>query len=535
MTGPGPRGSGWSLRRRLLAAVLGLLAFVAAVIAVLGVVSVKRVLTEQLDTQLSAAVSRADRAADRMQDGIGPNGELRPDREPGVLGPVPVFLEIPGQPEGTLGAMLRDGRVQRAAVLDETGTGRPIGVAEATVLEDVPSDGRPRTVDLGPELGEYRVAAVSVTDDRTIVTGLSLRSVQETVARLAVMMALIAVLGLLLAAVAGRAIVRQTLRPLDRVAATASRVAELPLDTGEVVLRDRVPEEDTDPGTEVGQVGAALNRLLGHVAAALTAREESERRVRQFVADASHELRTPLAAIRGYAELTRRGSEPIPEDVSFALARVESEAERMSGLVEDLLLLARLDSGDAGAGRRWEDVELSGLLVDAVSDARVAGPDHRWELVLPAEPVVVRGDRDRLHQVLANLLSNARVHTPAGTTVTTGLTVLGKGAGSGSVPSSGAVPGAGVVQGVASGAGSGTASGPTWVRLTVTDDGPGIPAELLSHVFERFRRGDGSRSRASGSSGLGLAIVSAVVAAHGGSVAASSVPGRTELTVDLPA
>lgn len=496
MTGSA-RASRWSLRRRVLVAVLVLLALVAALIAILGVASVNRVLTQRLDTQLTAAVDRAERAADR----IPPDGGREPGGGPG--GRVPVFLAIPGQPVDTLAALVVDGEVQRAGVLDDSGVGQPVDAADAAVLADVPADGTVRTVDLGRQLGDYRVVAVPGAGDRVIVTGLSLEGVRDTVARLARAMALIAIVGLALVAVVGAALLRRALQPLDRIAATASRVAELPLASGEVVIRDRVPEEDTDPGTEVGQVGAALNRLLGHVASALNAREASERQVRQFVADASHELRTPLAAIRGYAELTRRVPEPIPADVEYALSRVESEATRMSGLVEDLLLLARLDSEGGPADQGEEDVDLTGLLVDAVSDARVAGPDHRWELALPPEPLVVRGDRGRLHQVVANLLSNARVHTPPGTTVTATL-------------------GPAVVQG-----GEG-------VRLTVSDDGPGIPPELLPYVFERFRRGDTSRSRTAGSSGLGLAIVAAVVHAHGGRVGAASVPGRTELIVELP-
>jgi two-component system OmpR family sensor kinase len=274
-------------------------------------------------------------------------------------------------------------------------------------------------------------------------------------------------------------------------------VAELPLDRGEVALSVRVPEGDTDPRTEVGRVGAALNRMLGHVAAALAARQASETRVRQFVADASHELRTPLAAIRGYAEVTRRGRDEVPPDVAHALRRVESESARMTTLVDDLLLLARLDSGRP---LETEPVDLSRLLVDAVSDAHAAGPEHKWRLDLPEEALTVPGDAARLHQVVANLLANARAHTPPGTEVIAALRPTGGG---------GAV-------------------------LSVVDTGPGIAPELQAEVFERFARGDSSRSRAAGSTGLGLAIVAAVVEAHHGTVEVSSRPGRTEFTVTLP-
>ncbi|MFE7870790.1 ATP-binding protein, partial [Micromonospora humida] len=324
-----------------------------------------------------------------------------------------------------------------------------------------------------------------------------LRPVQETVWWMVVAQAGVATAGLLIAGSLGALIVRATLRPLHRVAATAGRVAELPLDRGEVALSVRVPAADTDPRTEVGQVGAALNRMLGHVAAALAARQASETRVRQFVADASHELRTPLAAIRGYAEVARRGRDRVPPDVAHALRRVESASTRMTSLVDDLLLLARLDSGRPLA---TGPVDLTALVVDAVSDAHVAGDGHRWQLDLPDEAVEVPGDAVRLHQVVANLLANARVHTPPGTTVTTRIAPV-----------------------------------PDAVELSVTDDGPGVPPELRDEVFERFARGDSSRSRQHGSTGLGLAIVAAVVEAHHGTVELESRPGRTVFTVRLPA
>ncbi|MGC5411152.1 sensor histidine kinase, partial [Streptomyces sp. DT225] len=220
------------------------------------------------------------------------------------------------------------------------------------------------------------------------------------------------------AGIAGAAMVGVALRPLRRVAATATRVSELPLHSGEVAPLERVPVAEADPRTEVGQVGAALNRMLGHVGSALDARQRSETRVRQFVADASHELRTPLASIRGYAELTRRGREDPGPDTRHALGRIEAEAQRMTGMVEDLLLLARLD---AGRPLSYESTDLSPLVVDAVSDARAADraePARHWRLDLPDAPATVRADPTRIHQVLVNLLANARTHTPPGTTVT---------------------------------------------------------------------------------------------------------------------
>jgi len=299
--------------------------------------------------------------------------------------------------------------------------------------------------------------------------------------------------------------VRRNLAPLQRVAHTATRVSRLKLDSGDVALAERVPEADTDPRTEVGQVGLALNKMLDNVDSALQARHESETRVRQFVADASHELRTPLASIRGYAELSRREPEPEPPGVTHALGRVESEALRMSALVDDLLLLARLD---AGRPLERQPVDLTMLAVDAVSDARAAAPDRQWRLDLPEEPVELTGDAHRLHQVVANLLANARTHTPAGTTVTT--TVRQESGG---------------------------------VRIAVHDDGPGVPPALQPNVFERFTRGDDSRYRGqvngngtgNGSTGLGLSIVAAVTQAHGGRVELVSRPGDTTFAVTLPA
>ncbi len=181
-------------------------------------------------------------------------------------------------------------------------------------------------------------------------------------------------------------------------------------------MSDRVP--DANPRTEVGQVGTAFNRMLGHVEAALARRAASEARLRRFAADASHELRTPLAAIRGYAELALRHPGPVPADIEHALRRVESESARMSVLVDELLLLAQLDAGRPLAR---EPVDLTRLAIDATSDARAAAAAHRWQLELPGEPVLVRGDEHRLHQVLANLMSNAAKHTPPGTTVTIAL------------------------------------------------------------------------------------------------------------------
>jgi two-component system OmpR family sensor kinase len=475
-------------------------AFVVPLVVVLGLVGVVSVtalrvqLVDQVDTRLDATTSRS-------RDYSAEPGDERPaaprnDRyrdEPQLGGPG--FLGARGQSEGTLGATVDDGVCTSAGVIDAHGDIDPLSTAQRTALVDLPTDGRKVTRDLG-ELGDYRVVASVMPDGDVLVAGLPLSGTTDAVRRLVAVELVVGLIALAAAALAAVLVIRRTLRPLDRVAATATRVSELPLASGEVRLAERVPPEDTDPGTEVGQVGTALNRMLDHVEGSLAARQESETQVRQFVADASHELRTPLASIRGYAELVRRQHSEVPTEVGHAMRRVESEALRMSELVEELLLLARLDAGRELA---HEEVDLTDLVVDTVSDAHVAGPTHRWQVDLPDAPVVVPGDPARLHQVLANLLTNVRSHTPDGTTATTRLRVEGD-----------------------------------WAVLQVIDDGPGIPAALRPHVFERFARGDVSRSRHAGSTGLGLAIVHAVVTAHGGSVEVTGEPGRTTFTVRLP-
>ena len=468
--------AGWPLRRRLIAAVLALMAAVSTVVGVSATLAMRRYLMAELDQQVAAIAER-----------------------PAPGGPRTGTLFDPGQPPGTLRVRIVGGNVVQAAILDPSADGytRQLSPEQSAAAAAVPVDGEAHTVPLGQD-GDYRLVARAGGRGREVmITGLPQSGVDTTASRLITTEVAVTAAGLVLAAVAGTAIVRLSLRPLRRVAATAARVAELPLARGEVTLSERVPARDTNPRTEVGQVGAALNRMLDHVGHALAARQASETRVRHFVADASHELRTPLAAIRGYAELTRRHREAVPDEAAEAMGRVEAASARMTTLVDDLLLLARLDSGRPLAR---DPVQLSRVVVDAVSDAHAAGPGHQFQLDLPPVGVTVTGDASRLHQVLANLLTNARVHTPVGTTVTTRLSTTPDG----------------------------------WATVSVVDDGPGIPPDLLPDVFERFARADSSRSRAAGSTGLGLAIVAAVVEAHHGRVEVTSRPGHTEFTVHLP-
>ncbi|MEU3052824.1 sensor histidine kinase [Streptomyces griseus] len=546
----------WTLRTRLVVSAVSLIAVVAAVIGSVTAIAFHSYMYGKLDDQLHSVVERAGRPP-------GPLPLPESLREAGPLG----FVGGGGQPLGTFGALVdADGDVTASKVVEDSGlraqeSAKPLTGEQRQALEEAaPETGEGTTsVDL-PGLGGYRVEATTTAEGDTVLVGIPSAEVSGALTTLIVVEVCVTAAGLLAASIAGTVLVGVALRPLRRVAATATRVSELPLHSGEVAPLERVPEAEADPRTEVGQVGAALNRMLGHVGSALAARQESETRVRQFVADASHELRTPLASIRGYAELTRRATvgreAPEPDPVTrHALGRIESEADRMTGLVEDLLLLARLD---AGRPLSYGTTDLLPLVVDAVSDAQAAdrtgagpgggaravagtaagpgggvrvadgtaagpgggvraadradagpGGRHRWRLELPDEPVTVRADPDRIRQVLVNLLANARTHTPPGTTVTVSVRP----------PVRGGEP----------------------VTLAVRDDGPGIPAELLPHVFERFARGDASRTRgtdgggATGSTGLGLAIVQAVVSAHGGRVRVGSAPGRTEFVIELPA
>ena len=328
------------------------------------------------------------------------------------------------------------------------------------------------------------------------MVGLPLREIRITLARLNLIIIVVVAVVILAGASIGAGLVRFALRPLDRIRETASAVTQQPLDRGEVTLALRVPPEYATNDSEVGQVGAALNLMLDHVDEAFRSRFESEEKMRRFVADASHELRTPLAAIRGYAELTKRSGETLSPDLQRALARIESESIRMTSLVEDLLLLARLDEGEAISK---EPVDLANIVRDALSDAYVTSPDHDWGARGVDDAVMVTGDSQGLHQVVVNLLANARIHTPPGTTVEVRVKQSGN-----------------------------------TTTLQVEDSGPGIPRDARKRLFQRFARGDSSRARTSGSAGLGLSIVDTIVKAHGGEVTLSSRPGKTVFSVAIP-
>ena len=468
-----------SLTSRLVVTTVTLVLLVSVLIGTVTTFAMRSYLTDQLDQDVQNALGNAEFVREHL---AGP-------------GPAPIDGGLVRGDAGTLIAV-RDGVYQQGwyvslQVRRTSGelTGRQLP-SVGDELDGVPADGRAHDVRLD-ELGPYRV----IVSPDGVAAGLPTARVDDVISTLVwweVLLALLAVAG---AGGAAAVVVRRQLRPLREVASTAHTVAELPLAEGEIAIVARVPEHLTDERTEVGQVGSALNTLLVHVERSLAERHRSEQQVRQFVADASHELRTPLTTIAGYTELARRR----PDDTgaaTTALGKVEEESARMTAMVEDLLLLARLDAGRPLAR---DTVDLSRLLVETVSDARVVAPEHRWRLELPEESVEVTGDADRLRQVVTNLLTNARKHAPPGTTVTVTGTTYG---------------------------------------FTVHDDGSGFPPGLAAAAFERFVRGDASRTRApggtDGGAGLGLSLVDAIVSAHGGSVALASHPGSTTITVTLP-
>jgi two-component system, OmpR family, sensor kinase len=352
-----------------------------------------------------------------------------------------------------------------------------------------PEPTRYLTVDATHGGGQYRLrASIEQVGGSAVflIVGESLRDVAGTIHRLLLIEVLVTLA--VLAAIVGLGlwVVRLGLRPLRAIEQTAAAIA-----AGD--LSQRV--ERAEPRTEIGRLGLALNAMLGQIENAFNARAESEARLRRFIADASHELRTPLSAVRAYAELFRRGASQRPNDLQRSMRGIEREAERMGVLVDDLLLLARLDEGRP---LEQEPVRLDEVAREAVETARALAPER--PLTFDGQPAVVTGDHDRLRQVVDNLLANVRAHTPPGTEASVSVHSL-----------------------------DGRAV------LEVADRGPGLPAEDSARLFERFFRADPSRTRASGGAGLGLAIVAAVTHAHGGTVGAVSAPGEgSTFRVELP-
>ncbi|MFI9646153.1 sensor histidine kinase [Streptomyces sp. NPDC052040] len=479
---PRPR----TLRARLTVGLVVLLAVSCGAVGLAAVVELNGFLTQRLDQQLA-------QVGTRFPESLEHNGKLADDHDGDEYG------DTRRMATGTFGARLLNGTVTNKGLIRSGDPSADLNISLTTAdsgrLGRIPDDSTAHTVRLSA-LGDYRVIASPGRDGDVLIVGLPLEPVQATVHRLELVAAIVLGVALAVAGVAGALWVRWSLRPLSRVAATAARVSELPLASGDVVLPPRAPQ--TDPRGEVGRVAAAFNRMLGHVEDALTQRHASQERLRRFAADASHELRTPVASVRGHAELALLHPDPVPPEVTRALQRIAAESARMGDMVDDLLLLARLD---AGRPLERRPVDLTHLVLDAVTDARAAGPGHRWTLDLPEDPVTVPGDVHRLHQVLANLLANARVHTPVGTEVTVTLE-----------------------------------SATDAALLSVRDDGPGVPEGVRPGVFERFTRAEHRRhpKTSGGGAGLGLSIVAAVAEAHRGSVSLESGPGSTTFTVRLP-
>ncbi|WP_138443951.1 sensor histidine kinase [Sinomonas susongensis] len=494
----------WHLRTKLVLATMLLLVAICSVVGSVLYASMDGFLTQQLDTQLYQASHRAAQFGTVTQPGVPGSQAPGTAQNPSASTPRPDPLEARGQGAGTLNARLHDNILEVAGLISADGRKISLSNSDAAVLASVAQNAVPYTsgaqpvpVDKNLTAGRYRLVAVQTAAGDTIVTGLPLAAKDSTLASLVLTTVVVSLCGLVLIGLVGTYIIRKTLKPLDQVSSVAANVAQLPLDAGEVALAMRVPPSAAHPGTEVGNVGNALNRMLDNVSGALQARQESEMKVRQFVADASHELRTPLTAIRGYTDMLKMTEKLSPQG-SESLGRVETQSLRMSRLVEDLLTLARLDEGQP---LKLGPVDLTQLVVETVSDQKIIAPDHQWRLDLPDEPVEVKADGARLHQVMVNLLSNARKHTDLGTTITTGVTRSATGE----------------------------------AVITVTDTGPGVPPELQKKVFSRFTRADKARTGTEGSTGLGLSIVQAIVDAHGGSVELTSRPGRTEFAVYLPA
>lgn len=479
-----------SLQARLMAAVIGFVSLILVVVAIITSATLGNALERRLQDQLTSFSAGIKGWVSDTEDLTSLTGtQLTAERVlTGRRVPLGLLLAVQPPDQSPSGVTVSSGGLQS------------LTAGDLFELTQALHSGGSAVVSLHSG-GSYLVTITQTDKGTIVVTGLSRAEIRGTLGDLFTVIALATLGGLLLLALTTALTISMGLRPLRAVAATATRVAGQPLDRGEVSITERVPEYEADPRTEVGRVGIALNTLLDHVDTSLAARQQNEDRMRRFVADASHELRTPLASIRGYSELSLRalsqsqGPDTVA-DTTSALERIQAQSLRMTRLVEDLLLLARLDEGQELVRG---SVDLTQLAVEALSDAQPTALDHDWELDVPEQPILLSGDAGRLHQVLANLLANARTHTPAGTTITLSLTAE-----------------------------------PTEAVLRVHDDGPGIDPEVREELFARFARGDTSRARQTGGTGLGLAIAKAIVDGHGGSIEVTSAPGDTTFTVRLP-
>ena len=468
--------SNWSLRNRLILSTLALATVAIAASDFAASNSLRTFLINQADSQLNEVVQtsmlRLDRAGidSSNQDEDGDENGFRPLRP---LGAVPTttavtLLDVSGNVIGQIGG--------------EFANSIDLIKFQKLTPEEVDSlQGLPFTISGDEGEPDIRAIARSLpSGEGTVVISVALDSVEKTVAGLRGIFILISFIVLISIAIVARSLIKLTLKPLNQIEQTAAAIAD-----GD--LSARLPEINSK--TEVGRLTGSLNTMLSRIEESFVIRTESENKLRRFVADASHELRTPLTAIRGFAELHRQGAVVGEDKTKELISRIEKESIRMSSLVEDLLLLARLDQSRELS---FDPVDINHLVQEAVASAQAAGPNYEVTISSDNDEVFVLGDSMRIHQAIANLLANARTHTPTGTKIAVNIS-----------------------------------QNELETRISVSDNGPGLSEEDQKRVFERFFRADPSRVRVGGEgSGLGLAIVDAVMKAHGGSVEVNSRVGE---------
>jgi two-component system OmpR family sensor kinase len=468
-----------SLRARLLLVTVGLVTLGLLIADVVTYRALSSSLLERVDEQLAQVSQSAVQLLDPQ--GFPP---------PGGSGPGPGY---DGPPAGSYAALVdATGRVARAHSFGyQSGQQEtpPVPVLPAGLPGSATGGTGTTTFFAGSQDGDtrFRIEAIALEPAGTLVIAVPLTEMRETLGRLLTIEALVTIGVALTAGALALGLVKVGLRPLETMGATAGAIA-----AGDLSRR----VEPADDSTEIGKLGTSLNAMLSQIEAAFDERRASEERLRRFVGDASHELRTPITSIRGYAELFRRGASTRPDDLARSMSRIEAEAERMGVLVDDLLLLARLDQGRPLAQK---PVDLVAVVTDAVDAARAIDPERILNADLDG-PEWVIGDAGRLRQVVDNLLENARVHTPSGTP--THVTLRSDDDGG--------------------------------ALLTIADEGPGMDPEVASKAFERFYRGDPARARTTGGAGLGLAIVAAIVESHGGRVQVLDTGIGTTVEVRFP-
>jgi two-component system, OmpR family, sensor kinase len=477
--------SNWSLRNRLLLATVTIAAIGIGASDFAANTALRSYLIKQVDIQLQSITDNSLARLDRA--GIDPatqSDETQIFRPVRPLRNVPTstvvtLLDLKGNTVGTLGGEITGANSNAFAFLNSTRVQAANGIPFTLKAKKGDEEG----TDI------RAIAKMLPSGLGSVVISTSLSGVESTQRQLSGFFFLITLIVLLLIALVARWIIRFSLRPLREIENTAASIAD-----GDYSAR--LP--DADEGTEVGRLSASLNTMLSRIEESFALRTASESRLRRFVADASHELRTPLTAIRGFAELHRQGAVSGEEKTKELVGRIENESIRMSSLVEDLLLLARMDQAPQF---NKQAVDLNKVINDCVASARAAGPDHQISIVAKDDENYVLGDETRIHQAIQNLLANARTHTPIGTPITITLN-----------------------------------SSESEATLSVHDDGPGLDSQTQEKIFERFFRADPSRARTSGEgSGLGLSIVDAIMKAHGGSVTVDSAPGEgSTFTLHFP-